>query len=557
MGSVFIKTMRFIKKLSFIFLASLPVIAFTFKFSILDRHNTFPDDWGYFAQVYEAARLSILKYHEFPWINSWSIGGIPLYANPQFGLFSIPMALVLLFGTVVGLHLSVLVYFLIGFWGMYFLLLRLGVPTKYNAILLSYIWVFSGFIVSHMAVGHLTFSAYLLSPWFFLTLLNIHKKRGWLWFALATILLILQAPHYITIEVLTIGLVVAAVQIGRLLYNDRCSFLNLVKPYVFSLLIIVPFITVKLLFVFQYLHEYPRITPLDMSVSPALLVTALAFRDFQSHFNSFHAQYNWWEYADYMGIISLGLFVYVIISQLFRKGKLNFIGWAMIITIGIAFLLAMGPFSAVSPYSIIHRLPIFNEMRIPSRWIGWISFGIILFLARLPKKTIIYCLLSLSVIDVFLANFSILNSYEQLYKTPASYQKTIEQYSYYEFHQMSLSALYATQSNIGQIYGYEPILGFGGYYDVSYYSTQTNRCGLNQGCDFVESHNAKVTYWSPLKIDLTRTGKGAVVLDMNPGKDWLINGARVFSKYRILELKKNFIINNPAKAIEVTYSPSI
>ena len=100
-----IKVSSLIKnKYVFIFLVSLPVIAFSFKFSIINIHGNLQSDWPYFAQIYEAARISILKYHQFPWINSWSLVGVPLFANPQYGLFSIPMLLVLLFGTVARLH---------------------------------------------------------------------------------------------------------------------------------------------------------------------------------------------------------------------------------------------------------------------------------------------------------------------------------------------------------------------------------------------------------------------------------------------------------------------
>jgi len=548
--------MKLIKKLSLIFCISLPVMAFTFKFSILDRQRTFGGDWGYFSQLYEAARLSIVKYHEFPWWNSWSIGGVPLYANPQFGLFSIPMLLVLIFGTITGLHISVMVYFLLGFWGMYLLLNRLHASSKYISILLSYIWIFSGFPVSHMAVGHLTFSAYLLCPWFFLTLINIHKKKGWIWFSLVASYLIVQSPHYIAIEVLAIGAMVVLVQLVHLYYSKKYSMINLLRPYLKCLLIILPLVFIKLFFVFQYLHEYPRLTSLDAVVSSNLLVSSLTLRNFQSLQMTLKAQYHWWEYADYIGIISFALFCYLFISNLVKNFRLDVIRWAIIISIGVAFLLSMGPFSEISPYTLIHHLPIFNEMRIPSRWIGWVSFGIILYLARLPKKPIIYILLVLSLVDVCIANYGILNSYQAPYTSPNSYSQTVIPYEYYNYNQTSLSAVYATQSNVDQVDGYEPILGFGGDYNPDYYSTVSNRCGIKQGCNFIESKNAVVKYWSPLKIILKRTSSGPIILDMNPGKNWVVNGSYIFKNYRVIELKKNFVITNPAQNIVITFSPT-
>ena len=548
--------MRIKNKVAFIFLTSLPVLAFTFKFSVLDRHGGFGSDWAYFAQIYEAARLSILKYHQFPWWNSWSLGGVPLYANPQFGLFSIPMLFVLLFGTVVGLHLSVMVYILLGFWGMYLLLNRLKASSRYIAILLAYIWTFSGFIAAHMAIGHLTFSAYLISPWFFLTLLNIRKKRGWVWFGLVTTFIVVQSPHNIAVDVLTIGIAVAIFQVTRLFFLREKSILQIIKPYILSLVIIVPLVSFKLLFVLQYLHEYPRITPLDATVPASLLIAALIFRNFQGVSNALGSVYGWWEYADYISIITFALFCYMFVSKLLRKKKLDIIDWTIVISIAVVFLLSLGPIFYLSPYTLIHTLPIFGEMRVPSRWIGWVSFGVILFLARLPKKPIIYVLLLLAALDVFFANYGILNAYQSHYTPPKSYSRVIEQYSYYG-NRSPISLLYETQSNIGQVYGYEPILGFGGNYDPSLYSKLTNRCGINQGCSFVETGNATVEFWSPLKIILIRNSSGPIILDMNPGKNWSVNGKRVFSNYRVLELERYFVINNSSPKIVITYSSAL
>ena len=81
-------------------------------------------DWNYFFQVYEAVRLSILRYGQFPWWNIWCCGGVPLFANPQVGLFSINGVMVLLFGTVLGLKLSLVAHMLFGFEGMRRLLRR-------------------------------------------------------------------------------------------------------------------------------------------------------------------------------------------------------------------------------------------------------------------------------------------------------------------------------------------------------------------------------------------------------------------------------------------------
>ncbi len=321
-----------LSKLGFVILLSLPVVAYVFKFSLLYRHGIFlGEDWDYFAQSYEAARQSILHYHQFPWWNPWMNGGQPLFANPQFGLFSIPMPLVLIFGTVAGLHYAMFVYFIVGFWGMYLLLRRTGCSSRLISALLSYLWIFSGFTAWHLGGGHLSFVVYLLAPWAFLTLLNVHKRYGWVWFTLVVSLIIHTAPHYLAIETLIICLVIAVVQLSSIMrsknFKSFRELLPVLRPYLFAGAAIVILCGVKLFYTFQFSHEYPRPQPLDPPVSLKLFTAALTFRHMVDPANltatSITADYGWGEYANYLGIITLGLFSYLLIRKLERMKQVS------------------------------------------------------------------------------------------------------------------------------------------------------------------------------------------------------------------------------------------
>jgi len=111
----------------------------------------------------------------------------------------------------------------------------------------------------------------------------------------------------------------------------------------------------------------------------------------------------------------------------------------------------------------------------------------------------------------------------------------------------------ATEHNISEVYGYEPVFNAGEYY----FLPGTNRCGVNHGCSFVLTHNARVNSWSPNKIVLTRIGTGPILLNMNPGKVWLVNGKPIFKHYKIVEMRKDFVINDPARRIEVSFQPTL
>lgn len=542
-----------VKQALFIVCATLPVVLFTFQFAILSHNRAFGYDWDYFAQVYEAARKCILQYHQFPWWNPWSIGGVPLYANPQFGLTSIQMALVLLFGTLTGLHLAVMCYFVIGFWGMYLLIRRAFGQSVGIALPLAYIWTFSGFPVAHLLVGHLTFATYLLAPWFFLALSTIHHKRGWLWLGLLSGWLIEQSPHYVTIELLAIGGAIALVDIARRFRSSE-SRGSVIKPYLLAGTVALPLAAPKLFFTLQYLHEFPRLTPPDNPVSPLVLVSALIDRSYTLIASTFHTQWAWWEYASYIGLVCAAAFIYLV-ARLILKDRNKSIGLLILLAAAVVFCLAIGPFAPFSPYSLMHHLPVFNQMRVPSRWIGWVSFGIVVFLARLPNRLFVKAALAVAIIEVFTASFPILNAYQAAYVNNHGARAVIAQRELVAS-AAPLPLFSATRDNTDSVYGYEPILGF--YGDNSRgYTAMSHRCGEESGCGLVLTHNAYVQYWSPLTIVIKRVAAGNVCLDMNPGKNWAVNGRRDFAQYRVLELQKDFCFDDASPLITLHYTPTL
>lgn len=558
-------------KVGYILIVSLPVILYVFKFSVLNRHGIFRgEDWDYFAQSYEAARQSILRFHQFPWWNPWMNGGQPLFANPQFGLISIQTPLVLLFGTVAGLHYSMLVYYILGFWGMYRLLQRIGSKSRLITVLLSYIWVFSTFAAWHLGGGQLTFALYLLAPWAFLATLNIHKKRGWLWFGLVASLLLLSAAHYITIEILIICVFIAVFQIIAQIrlqpIKNLRAFLPILRPYLLASVIIIALCGFRLYYTFQFIHEYPRLQPLDPAVPFKLFIAALTFRhpidpaSLQPVVNGI-APYGWSEYANYLGLGTLALFCYLAIRRSERLSAIRLAEWAVLTATGLAVLLTLGAFSSFSPFSLLHNLPVFNQMRVPSRFICWFGFGVILFLVRLPRKPVVHALLVISVIDVFLVGYPILNYNQRDYKPDGNFSSSVQQEEFFQtdpalgqiniMNIQDFRLLRATQQNVGEIYGYEPVLNIGEYY----YLPGPLLCGVRQGCNFVRTNNAIVISWTPHKIILKRTATGPIQLNMNPGKVWQVNNRSPFSTYRILELQKPFLITDDAQDITVSYRP--
>lgn len=556
-------------KLFFILGASLPVFLYVFKFSLLYRNGIFHgEDWDYFAQAYQAARQTILHYHQFPWWNPWSVGGEPLFANQQFGLFSLPMLLVLIFGTVPGLHYSVGIFFLLGFWGMYTLLKRVGAAGTLLPVLLSYLWVFSSFNVWHIGGGHFTFTMYLVAPWAIWLVLEIYKPWRWLWFGIVVAAMINTAAHYLTIETIMICVIVAVFKIFHEVYVNKITSIkktfHILRPYLYASLVIFILSAFKLVYALQFSKEYPKVEPLDPPESLSLLFASLLFRHLAVPSQlSVAAPYGWGEYADYFGVLTLGLFGYFVIRSFERIRTLRIHQWLLLGATCLAILLTLGSFSSLSPFTLMHHLPILQQMRVPSRFICWFAFGVILLLAHLPRKPVFYILLTVSCVDVFAANFSILNTPQKPYMQPINMSRQFEQHEFYHtnpalgqigiLNQENLRLLRTTEQNQGEIYGYEPSLNIGEYY----YLPGTTRCGLEEGCNFVISGNATVTKWTPNQISLHRTAKGPIKINMNPGKVWTVNNKHIYKYSKILELQNDFVINDPSATINIHFSPTL
>ncbi len=552
-------TNAWVRRVSVFIVASIPVLLYVWRFTITNRHGTFQgEDWDEFAQMYEAARITILHYQQFPWWNVWSIGGEPLFANPQFGLFSLQMPLVLLFGTVVGLHLSVAVYFFLGYWGMFRLLKRLGTNLPLRT-LLSYIWILSGFPVWHLGGGHFTFAVYLLAPWVFLSLINVRRRWGWLWFALMISLIFNTAVHYLTIQVTIITAFLAAYELYRYWYRTRSSIREVIFPYLKACILIALLILPKVYYTLQFVHEFPRVNPVDdISLPISIFMAALTVRHSINPIDFFPAHWFWGEYADYFGFITLLLTFYMVGKTVIERKRPSR-DVLIVVGMALAFLIYLGTFSKFSPWYLITHLPLLNQMRVPSRYIAWFVFGAIILLRKLPARNFIYILLIVSVLDAANANGGIINYVQPTYVPPATPTHSFQQYTYFDTHGVAdvmnlneLRLLRATQSNYGEIYGYEPTLDMG-----EYWNPLTIRCGINNGCNFVMTHNATVAYWSPNKIILHRTASGPIALDMNPGRVWKVNGAQPFTHRRILEPGVPFTINDPSKTIVVSFSPHL
>lgn len=532
-------------------------------------------DWDWFFSHYEAVRQSIVVYHQFPWWNPWSAGGAPLFIDPQVGVFSITTVFVLVFGTLWGIKLSLLAHYALGFWGMYMLLRRLQrQPSRSIPLLLSVLWIYSGFTIFHSIAGHVSFLQYLLAPFGIIVLLYRDASYWWLRAGIFWGIFILGVPHYIVIQLLVVLVPLCCFELVRCPRDERKKLLR--DGALFGMLVLMicgPRVWASA----TYLQQFPRQNLIETVTNIYVYIVALFHTESISGEANKHLPN--WEYYAFVGI-SFALYYCIVLFQELRKNIVSLwlvvakkiSGFAKISTFKtvesvpdqqrfwfyfllgfVCMVIGFGPFSPYAPYTLIQKLPLLSTLQVPTRWFGWsVFFGIIAAgCAVIPKPKIIQLLLIGAIAECIFANliiqpdaFSYSSTAQQLPHT-----STFEQYSGYPGPLTGLNNMYfALRNGYGEVRAYEPIIS----YDVN---RPTDRCGINEGCPFISG--GTIVSWSPNRLALQGVPGQRVHLNMNNSVAWRVNNRPIAATKNIFDNTQDvsFVFPTNGKAI-LTFMPS-
>lgn len=562
-------------------LLTLPIFIFCAPL-IMSGNKIAPGDPDYYFQIYEAFRRSVLDFNQFPWWNGWVAGGIPLFGNIQFGLVSIQAPLVLMFGAVLGMKIAVLIYQIIGFLGFRKLFKDgFGAPSL-KATLLAYIPIFGSFFTYRVLAGHFTFLMIAFVPWLIYFFVKRSKKCSWIGFALTYSIMVWSAPHYTTImSAAVIGFWFIFEVIGNIVNSWRNkkwpSFWKKIKLdalfFAKSGALIITLVAYRMIFVAQFIHEFPRLEEASSEKFTGILRGLYAIWGPNQYGTppKLPSGWGWEEAATYIGIGTFFCLLIVLgvgISKVIARKKTPF-NYSIILLLALFlgfFVLGMADFGPWSPYHMLNKLPVFDSMRIATRWLMWASMLVLIIIAVYKDKRfskIINIILFLTVIELFIGGTrTIASSYTvvaEQYRSPQSEFKQMFRYrvprpaylndpTFLTVNSFDENLYESTRNNIGQVVAGDSLVD-------TRQPKSTIRCGENQeNCKFI-SDNAEIIYWSPNKLILSRTGPGPINLNMNPGNGWMVNGKYIFNKYKITDPLSSFVIEDQSQTITLDYSP--
>ena len=135
--------------------------------------NFFPNFRGKLGQDYSLLFPALLDGYfwfknnslsDVPWFTPSFCGGQPYFADVQSGYYSAVQFLTFFFNPLTSVYISILLFASFGFWGMFALLRLLFKTSHETAFLAASLFMFNGFYIHRMMVGHFGFQGIMLVP---------------------------------------------------------------------------------------------------------------------------------------------------------------------------------------------------------------------------------------------------------------------------------------------------------------------------------------------------------------------------------------------------------
>jgi hypothetical protein len=264
-----------------------------------------------------------------------------------------------------------------------------------------------------------------------------------------------------------------------------------------------------------------------------------------------------------------------------------FVGYGTLIAAAVAALSMLYAFqrkrlTALKDYRlaliiVAKHLPIFNNMRVSTRWFLYFNLALIIFIGVIASKTLRasfarFALTAFAIIGA--AELFVLNvgyqyksfSHDIIKPTAASTSRPFELTAHFGESQTLPNGEklpYAVAPSTRLYREYEATTFNLGVYQandslVDLNTKETPRCGYEKGCQLVLTDNAKITYWSPNKIVLERTAPGKIKLNLNNSSYFLVNGQRQ-SNILVAEAYVGFVVpvSDNTKTTTLEASPSL
>lgn len=365
----------------------------------LDRTGS-TDDWRHFTMLWEAARVALSDFHQFPSWNPYHCGGLVLYQHPE-SPFPGPLFLLTFFWlpTAAAMKVWILVHLICGALGARALVADRG-GNAAEQLLAATLMAASGFFAEHIGGGHLSFTPFLYLPlilWAFRRSIERRTPQGvpapsrdglrraepGSDHATGDLRYTIVVAGLFAVTVLEGGtypaplmaVALAAECLARLGSAEDRRGMARALPLIVAMFVLLA--GVRLLPEVHYLREHPRLEPLDDGIGLSEIFSFWTTRDHARRMATH--RYVWPEYDTYVGVVPvalmlIGLLVALAVRDPRRRERR--IDLAMFATLVWC---ALGRVRPLSLAALLHALPVFRSLRVPSRFLGpaMVGFGLL------------------------------------------------------------------------------------------------------------------------------------------------------------------------------------
>jgi hypothetical protein len=503
--------------------------------------------WDWYRFIYpwaDALRMTIVKYHQFPWWNAWSLSGEPFLAEPQTAVLMPDTLFIVIFGAVVGYKLIILFYAFVGYEGSRFLCRQLfGRRPFVDALCI--IPALSPALALHLGVGHVVLLSFWLFPWLLALALTWYQSAPRA-VALGVVVgcFFLTYIHYAIIIGFTLVGPIVLVRLIRSFRSRRIwTLAGLVVCTALGMGLTRLFLVGRLISGFPRveLSHYPIVASLSQVV--ATLIEPLQTRLLPANIDDLR----WWEVGSYVGVAAL-----LLAYEGFRQGdrRLRPIYWAAL----LCFVFSWNNRDQFMPGYWMHVTPPWRYMIIPPRWrlfgcylvlLGAVQ-GLLAIRARGRVRTAV-CLAILVVADLGLNTYW---AYRDTFITAAPPFGTAPDppRTVRDNPDLVWSHIRMNLVSMGPEF---PLLGW-----HEHYPKRADIAMPSYRGELVGTKPVQLKSWSPNRIVLVGVPGDTLTINANPSSYWLMNGERLFPSYRPMELNEPFrVVVPPSGQVDLVARP--
>ena len=321
-------------------------------------------DWRLFQTWLEAGRRSVVWYHQFPLWNPWTCGGQVYLANPQSLVATPTFLLVLAFGTALGAKLTLAAYYFCAFDGMYRLARSHDISLP-SSLLAAILFGTGGWLALHFAEGHCTFFGAALFPYAMYFYRRARRELEWcvpLGFIAA----------WIVGDGGTSTPPMCMVILATLAATDAVSRRSL-RPFLPLLAagaIAFAVGALRVLPALEFALDHPRhLFETDANNPLQMIRNAYWWKGIEPVRGK---RYWFHEYGWRLPYLTIPLWLWALRVKRARP---------IWIFVGVGAAIVAGSFWPYGPWWLLHHLPIFRDLRVPSRYQIMFAIGVPLLCA--------------------------------------------------------------------------------------------------------------------------------------------------------------------------------